>query len=175
MAQSTRFPLRKPPGFHWDFFLLGITTFIAGLLGVPAPNGLIPQAPIHTESLLVMGPTSKKNPQTTSSTKNPAHTPPNSPRSAAFRRLTNKRSQTTTTTPRKPSLSPTRARAASPPCTSRTSRSSSSRTLRRLAMARARCGGTRCPLLLWSSEYRTWRRAHYVSSSSPGLSNMCLA
>lgn len=60
MAQSTRFPLRKPPGFHWDFFLLGITTFIAGLLGVPAPNGLIPQAPIHTESLLVMGPTSKK-------------------------------------------------------------------------------------------------------------------
>jgi boron transporter len=55
MAQASTFPLRKPPGFHWDFFLLGVTTFIAGLLGIPAPNGLIPQAPIHTSSLLVMG------------------------------------------------------------------------------------------------------------------------
>ncbi|KAI0643000.1 anion exchanging protein [Trametes meyenii] len=55
MAQGTEFPLRKPPGFHYDFFLLGMTTFIAGLLGIPAPNGLIPQAPIHTTSLLVMG------------------------------------------------------------------------------------------------------------------------
>ncbi|CDO72046.1 hypothetical protein BN946_scf184943.g81 [Trametes cinnabarina] len=55
MAQGSAFPLRKPPGFHYDFFLLGITTFIAGLLGIPAPNGLIPQAPIHTTSLLVMG------------------------------------------------------------------------------------------------------------------------
>ena len=56
MAQSADFPLRKPPGFHWDFFLLGVTTLIAGLLGLPAPNGLIPQAPIHTKSLLVMSP-----------------------------------------------------------------------------------------------------------------------
>ncbi|KAJ9128344.1 hypothetical protein QFC24_000637 [Naganishia onofrii] len=55
IAQGSEFPLRKPPGFHWDFFLLGITTFIAGLLGVPAPNGLIPQAPMHTASLVVMG------------------------------------------------------------------------------------------------------------------------
>lgn len=55
MAQGSEFPLRKPPGFHYDFFLLGITTFIAGLIGVPAPNGLIPQAPIHTTSLIVMG------------------------------------------------------------------------------------------------------------------------
>ena len=54
MAQGSQFPLRKPPGFHYDFFLLGLTTFLAGLLGVPAPNGLIPQAPIHTTSLLVM-------------------------------------------------------------------------------------------------------------------------
>ncbi|KAJ7505570.1 HCO3 transporter family-domain-containing protein [Mycena galericulata] len=54
MAQGSEFPLRKPPGFHYDFFLLGLTTFIAGLIGVPAPNGLIPQAPIHTTSLLVM-------------------------------------------------------------------------------------------------------------------------
>jgi len=55
MAQGSEFPLRKPPGFHWDFFLLGVTTFIAGLLGIPAPNGLIPQAPIHTTSLVIMG------------------------------------------------------------------------------------------------------------------------
>lgn len=55
MAQGSEFPLRKPPGFHYDFLLLGVTTFIAGLFGLPAPNGLIPQAPIHTTSLLVMG------------------------------------------------------------------------------------------------------------------------
>lgn len=55
IAQGSEFPLRKPPGFHWDFFLLGITTFIAALLGIPAPNGLIPQAPLHTASLVVMG------------------------------------------------------------------------------------------------------------------------
>ncbi|OCH91093.1 hypothetical protein OBBRIDRAFT_729449 [Obba rivulosa] len=60
MAQGSEFPLRKPPGFHYDFFLLGITTFIAGLLGIPAPNGLIPQAPIHTTSLLIMGKPPKK-------------------------------------------------------------------------------------------------------------------
>ena len=39
MAQGSNFPLRKPSGFHYDFFLLGVTTFIAGLIGVPAPNG----------------------------------------------------------------------------------------------------------------------------------------
>jgi hypothetical protein len=75
MAQGSEFPLRKPPGFHWDFFLLGVTTFIAALLGLPAPNGLIPQAPIHTTSLLVMGRPDKRandeeekvcEPQTTS-------------------------------------------------------------------------------------------------------------
>lgn len=61
MAQGSQFPLRKPPGFHWDFFLLGITTFISGLLGLPAPNGLIPQAPIHTTSLLIMGRSPKQD------------------------------------------------------------------------------------------------------------------
>ncbi|KAL4071913.1 HCO3 transporter family-domain-containing protein [Scleroderma citrinum] len=61
IAQGSQFPLRKPPGFHYDFFLLGITTFIAGLIGVPAPNGLIPQAPIHTISLLVLDHPSKRH------------------------------------------------------------------------------------------------------------------
>ncbi|KAN0132300.1 HCO3- transporter family domain containing protein [Lactarius tabidus] len=55
IAQGSQFPLRKPAGFHYDFTLLGVTTFLAGLLGVPAPNRLIPQAPIHTRALLVHG------------------------------------------------------------------------------------------------------------------------
>jgi HCO3- transporter family len=53
IAQGSQFPLRKPAGFHYDFALLGLTTFLAGLLGTPALNGLIPQAPIHTRALLV--------------------------------------------------------------------------------------------------------------------------
>ncbi|KAK3066475.1 hypothetical protein LTS18_001698, partial [Coniosporium uncinatum] len=53
IAQGTEFPLRKPAGFHWDIFLLGITTGVAGILGIPFPNGLIPQAPFHTNSLCV--------------------------------------------------------------------------------------------------------------------------
>ncbi|KAL1841709.1 hypothetical protein VTJ49DRAFT_6683 [Mycothermus thermophilus] len=53
IAQGTEFPLKKPAGFHWDIFLLGLTTGIAGILGLPFPNGLIPQAPFHTESLCV--------------------------------------------------------------------------------------------------------------------------
>jgi HCO3- transporter family len=53
ISQGSQFPLRKPAGFHYDFALLGLTTFLAGLLGIPAPNGLIPQAPIHTCSLIV--------------------------------------------------------------------------------------------------------------------------
>ncbi|CRK44876.1 hypothetical protein BN1723_006332 [Verticillium longisporum] len=53
IAQGTEFPLRKPPGFHWDFFLLGLAVGVAGILGLPFPNGLIPQAPFHTEALTV--------------------------------------------------------------------------------------------------------------------------
>ncbi|PUU74025.1 HCO3 transporter family-domain-containing protein [Tuber borchii] len=53
ISQGTEFPLKKPAGFHWDIFLLGITTGISGVLGIPAPNGLIPQAPFHTASLCV--------------------------------------------------------------------------------------------------------------------------
>lgn len=53
MAQRHQYKLKKPATFHYDFLLLGITTGVAGVLGIPAPNGLIPQAPLHTESLLV--------------------------------------------------------------------------------------------------------------------------
>ncbi|KAJ6781938.1 hypothetical protein PWT90_04096 [Aphanocladium album] len=56
IAQGSEFPLRKPAGFHWDLFLLGLTTGVAGILGLPFPNGLIPQAPFHTESLCVTKP-----------------------------------------------------------------------------------------------------------------------
>ncbi|KAK4957664.1 hypothetical protein LTR10_005631 [Elasticomyces elasticus] len=50
-AQAKQFPLKKPAGFHWDFFLLGCTCFIGGIVGIPLPNGLVPQAPVHTDSL----------------------------------------------------------------------------------------------------------------------------
>lgn len=50
-AQAKQFPLTKPAGFHWDFFLLGCTCFIGGIIGIPLPNGLVPQAPVHTDSL----------------------------------------------------------------------------------------------------------------------------
>ncbi|CAR29004.1 ZYRO0F16918p [Zygosaccharomyces rouxii] len=53
MAQRHEYKLKKPATFHYDFLLLGITTGVAGVLGIPAPNGLIPQAPLHTEALLV--------------------------------------------------------------------------------------------------------------------------
>jgi len=49
-AQAKHFPLTKPAGFHWDFFLLGCTCFIAGIVGIPLPNGLVPQAPVHTDA-----------------------------------------------------------------------------------------------------------------------------
>jgi hypothetical protein len=52
-AQAKQFPLKKPGGFHWDFFLLGATCFGAGVLNVPLPNGLVPQAPVHTDALTV--------------------------------------------------------------------------------------------------------------------------
>jgi len=38
ISQGTEFPLKKPAGFHWDIFLLGITTGISGVLGIPAPK-----------------------------------------------------------------------------------------------------------------------------------------
>lgn len=53
MCQLKEFPLKKPSSFHWDFTLLGITTLVSGLIGIPPPNGLIPQAPLHTASLVI--------------------------------------------------------------------------------------------------------------------------
>ncbi|GAB7365517.1 hypothetical protein MBLNU230_g6590t1 [Neophaeotheca triangularis] len=50
IAQARSFPLTKPAGFNWDFFLLGCTTFISAIIGIPLPNGLVPQAPVHTDA-----------------------------------------------------------------------------------------------------------------------------
>lgn len=53
MSQPLKYPLKKPALFHWDFALLGITTGVCGLIGIPACNALVPQLPLHTESLAV--------------------------------------------------------------------------------------------------------------------------
>ena len=47
-----RYGTRKPGGFAWDIILLGTTTVLCGILGLPPANGLLPQAPLHSESLL---------------------------------------------------------------------------------------------------------------------------
>lgn len=47
-----RYGTKKPGGFAWDIVLLGATTAICGILGIPPANGLLPQAPLHSESLM---------------------------------------------------------------------------------------------------------------------------
>lgn len=48
----SRYGTRKPGGFAWDIVLLGSTTALCGILGIPPANGLLPQAPLHSESLM---------------------------------------------------------------------------------------------------------------------------
>ncbi len=47
-----RYGTKKRGGFAWDIVLLGTTTALCGILGIPPANGLLPQAPLHSESLL---------------------------------------------------------------------------------------------------------------------------
>jgi hypothetical protein len=47
-----RYGTKKPGGFAWDIVLLGTTTGLCGMLGIPPSNGLLPQAPLHSESLM---------------------------------------------------------------------------------------------------------------------------
>ena len=47
-----RYDTKKPGGFAWDIVLLGTTTAVCGILGIPPANGLLPQAPLHSESLM---------------------------------------------------------------------------------------------------------------------------
>jgi hypothetical protein len=49
---AERYGTKKPGGFAWDIALLGTTTAICGILGIPPANGLLPQAPLHSESLI---------------------------------------------------------------------------------------------------------------------------
>ncbi|KAL8387479.1 hypothetical protein RB595_009876 [Gaeumannomyces hyphopodioides] len=46
-----RYGVKKPGGYAWDVALLGITTAACGIMGIPPANGLLPQAPLHSESL----------------------------------------------------------------------------------------------------------------------------
>lgn len=63
-----RYGTKKPGGFAWDIMLLGTTTALCGILGIPPANGLLPQAPLHAESLLhttsAPRPTTTLNPRT---------------------------------------------------------------------------------------------------------------
>ena len=52
ICTSGRYVVEKKGGFAWDVVLLGVTTGMCGVLGVPPANGLLPQAPLHAESLL---------------------------------------------------------------------------------------------------------------------------
>ncbi|CAB9531062.1 bicarbonate transporter-like protein 11 [Seminavis robusta] len=51
LTQSPKLNLKKPPAYHWDFFVLGITFIPCAILGLPPGNGLIPQAPLHARAL----------------------------------------------------------------------------------------------------------------------------
>ncbi|KAF3939636.1 hypothetical protein ABW19_dt0203556 [Dactylella cylindrospora] len=51
-ATLPRYNIRKPRAYAWDVMLLGVTTGLCGVLGIPPANGLLPQAPLHSESLL---------------------------------------------------------------------------------------------------------------------------
>ena len=55
LAQTEDFGLKKPPAYHYDFMLQGVNTLLLGLLGLPPTNGVLPQAPMHTRSLMGVG------------------------------------------------------------------------------------------------------------------------
>ncbi|KAJ8611487.1 hypothetical protein CTAYLR_005161 [Chrysophaeum taylorii] len=50
---AQQFNLRKGSAYHLDFFVLGFCILVTGILKIPPCNGLIPQAPLHTKSLVV--------------------------------------------------------------------------------------------------------------------------
>ncbi|KAI9800030.1 MAG: hypothetical protein M1833_003559 [Piccolia ochrophora] len=52
ICTADRYNTKKPTGFAWDIALLGTTSAICGILGIPPANGLLPQAPLHSESLM---------------------------------------------------------------------------------------------------------------------------
>lgn len=52
ICTARRYGTQKPGGYAWDVALLGCTTALCGILGIPPANGLLPQAPLHSESLM---------------------------------------------------------------------------------------------------------------------------
>ncbi len=54
ICTSKRYGVQKPGGYAWDIALLGLTTALCGIMGIPPANGLLPQAPLHSESLMYM-------------------------------------------------------------------------------------------------------------------------
>ncbi|KAL2332435.1 hypothetical protein Fmac_020016 [Flemingia macrophylla] len=54
LAQQKEFNLRKPSAYHYDILLLGLTTLLCGLIGLPPSNGVLPQSPMYTKSLAVL-------------------------------------------------------------------------------------------------------------------------
>jgi boron transporter len=51
LSQRPEYGLKKPPCYDLDFALLGLVVLACGLLGLPPPYALIPQAPLHVRSL----------------------------------------------------------------------------------------------------------------------------
>ena len=54
LCQAPEFKLKKGSAYHWDFFVVGLLLLLTGLLGLPPVNGLIPQAPLHTDRCLLL-------------------------------------------------------------------------------------------------------------------------
>jgi hypothetical protein len=51
LTQLPKFNLKKPPAYHWDFFVLGWTFLPCAILGLPPGNGLVPQSPLYVRTL----------------------------------------------------------------------------------------------------------------------------
>eukprot|EP00892_Ulva_mutabilis_P000726 jgi/Ulvmu1/10654/UM066_0035.1 len=54
LAQQKDFQLVRPPAYNWDLALVALLMVMAGLLGIPPSNCVIPQAPMHTKSLITL-------------------------------------------------------------------------------------------------------------------------
>ncbi|OHE96471.1 hypothetical protein CORC01_08234 [Colletotrichum orchidophilum] len=76
ICTAKRYGTQKPGGYAWDVMLLGITTMMCGILGIPPANGLLPQAPLHSESLMY---TVYDDPPPTDDSEGPGEGPPAKP------------------------------------------------------------------------------------------------
>ena len=54
LAVMPQYNVKRPTAYHYDLALLGVVTIVCGILGVPPPQGSLPQAPLHTKSLATM-------------------------------------------------------------------------------------------------------------------------